>query len=382
MINRFAAIVFSFLLICPPSIAGDASPQIVRELMRAKVFPAGTSIQVRVNGRHGFVKIDPYVRKSDDIMRIDAVLSAKEVVDAAPAVASVITRFPDRSGGFTDVVVSARQIISFGAGTMGRAELLSSLTTVPVLYSDPKSQVFDRYLKEGEKALAASDNAKAEQLFLLALSESQGFADGAKDPRLANSLLVLAKNYENREDYDSAERVLKNLISLRDTAACGNDSESTRAVLALADLHILDKRPQEAAADLERVLAARRAASSTDTAEYAALLEKLASCYKDTAKEQELLRQAVSVREGIAGSEDASMVEALERLGDSYAQGKPADAHHFYRRAIDILNKAAVTKNQDKRISYDLYNAHMRRLQKKLAAVAPVDHHQRTQHHW
>lgn len=359
--------------------AADVSREIGQNLLREKVFPAGTSITANVDDKGAVVKISPYTCKSDEVMRIDAVLTARTIVEGYPAVASVVVRFPDKSSaGFTDVVVTARQIISFGARTMGRSELLSTLTAISVPSGNPARDTFEKYVLEGDQALSKGEVSKAEQLYGMAVSESPGFLEGARDERLVTGTIALAGSYRNREHYESAERVLKRLLATRDTAGTGDDEGSVKLILALADVYMADSKGSEAAHLLERVVASRRAKNAASGTDYASLLEKLAVCYKTSpTKEAELLRDAVAVREAQAGHEDPSMIQSLERLGDCYLHSNSADARKYYERAIEILNKSMVAKDQKRRMSYEMYTAHMTRIQKKLANMPGGSNYQR-----
>lgn len=368
-----------------PVFAADASDTLQKVLIRDKVFPSTCALSVQLIDRQAILRVGNYQPTSDETMRVDSVLAAKKMIDAYPQVSCVVIRCAWNPVSFTDVFVTAKQIISYGAGTMEKAELLASLTCVKLSTGDSPQFVFNRYFVEGEQALSKNDNGKAELLFNMAFQEAPTWTAAASDSKVINNYLELARNFQGREDYNGAARVLMKVITVRDAAGLhATDGDTAKVVLALAEAYVMDRREQQAIEVLTKAIDEGKTSPVASSIVYAQMLEKLASCLQPgSAREQELLKEALKVRESQPGAEDIALVAALERLADSTKSTRSSEAIELYKRAISALDKAMITKDYNKRISYEVYSTSVNRMHQKLAQLGHTTGHSTSNRpHW
>ncbi len=100
---------------------------------------------------------------------------------------------------------------------------------------------------------------------------------------------------------DNAARVLKKIIELREAAGQGlSNIETAKLSLALADVYVAGHRQTELEESVSRLINAGKGTPLATTIIYAQALEKLAgSLQSGSPKEQELLREALKIRESI-----------------------------------------------------------------------------------
>lgn len=382
------------MTLCLLTLAGEASAQGANDVLRArimqdKIFSPSTALNVQVQDKQAVLRVGNYQPDSEEVMRIDSVLAAKRVIDAYPQIACVVVRYAWSPEKYTDIFVTSKQIISFGAGTMDKAELLAGLTCIKLGTGDSPQFVFSRYFVEGETALARGDNGKAELLFTTAFQEAPGYKQAALESKVASDFLELSRNYSSREDYDNAARVLKKLVELREQAGHGaSDIETAKLCIALADIYLPAKRQTDLEECLGKVINEGKGTPLASTIVYAQALEKLAyGLPSRNPREQEFLREALKIRESQPGAEDVQLVMSLEKLADSFSKSaKSAEAAELYKRAITALDRAMISKDQSKRISYQLYNTSVNRMHQKLGALGLGHSHtgknESSTHHW
>lgn len=366
--------------------ATDAGDTLQKVLLKDKIFPSTCVLSVQLIDRQAILRVGNYQPTSDETMRVDSVLAAKKVIDAYPQVSCVVIRCAWNPVSFTDVFVTAKQMISYGAGTIEKAELLASLTCVKLSTGDSPQFVFNRYFVEGEQALAKNDNGKAELLFNMAFQEAPAWTAAASDSKVMNNYLELARNFQSRDDYGGAARVLMRVMSVREAAGLhATDGDTAKVVMALAEAYIMDKREPQAIEVLTKAIDDGKSSPVASSVVYAQMLEKLASCLQPgSTREQELLREALKVRESQPGAEDIALVAALERLADSMTRTtRSSDAIELYKRAISALDKAMITKDYNKRISYEVYSTSVNRMHQKLAQLGHTAGHSNSNRpHW
>lgn len=369
ILAAFCLLAFSSPVKC---LAMDMSESLRAQILKDKIFTPATILTVQLSSNQAVLRVGNYQPATEEVMRIDSVLAAKRVIDAYPQIACVVVRFAWSPDKYTDLFVTSKQIISFGAGTMDKASLLAGLTCVKLSTGDSPQFIFSRYFVEGESALAKGETGKAELLFNTAFQEAPTYTQAALESKVATDYTELAHSYSQREDYDNAARVLKKIIELRETAGQGlSNIETAKLALALADVYIAGRRQTELEESVGRLINAGKGTPLATTIVYAQALEKLAgSLQSGGAKEQELLREALKIRESIPGSEDFALVSSLEKLADSLSRTpKSAEAVDLYKRAIAALDKSMVSKDSNKRISYGVYSTSVNRMHQKLTAL-------------
>lgn len=351
-------------------LALDANEALKAQILKDKIFTPSTMLTVQLTEKQAVLRVGNYQPDTEEVMRIDSVLAAKRVIDAYPQVSCVIVRYAWSPDKYTDLLVTSKQIISFGAGTIAKAELLAGLTCIKLSTGDSPQFIFSRYFVEGESALAKGENVKAELLFNLAFQEAPSYAQAALEPKVATDYNELARNYLARDDYDNAARVLKKVIDLREAAGQGpSNPETAKLSLALADVYISAHRQSELEECLGKVINGGKGTPLATTIIYAQALEKLAGSMSGNPREQDLLREALKIRESIPGAEDFALVSSLEKLADSLKTTKSAEAADLYKRAIQALDKAMVSKDSNRRISYGVYSTSVNRMHQKLSQL-------------
>jgi len=351
-------------------LAADVNETLRAQILKDKVFTPSTMLSVQLTDKQAVLRVGNYQPNTEEVMRIDSVLAAKRVIDAYPQVSCVVVRYAWSPDKYTDLFVTSKQIVSFGAGTIAKAELLAGLTCVKLSTGDSPQFVFSRYFVEGESALAKGDNVKAELLFNMAFQEAPTYKAAALEAKVSADYAELARNYSSREDHDNASRVLRKIIELREAAGQGPANlETAKLCLDLADVYIAARRQSEVEECLGKVITGGKGTPLATTIVYAQALEKLAGTMSGNPKEQEYLREALQIRESIPGAEDFALVSSLEKLADSLKTTKSAEAADLYKRAIHALDKAMVSKDSNRRISYGLYSTSVNRMHQKLSQL-------------
>lgn len=377
--------------VCLLSFAGqaiaDVNDTLRARILQEKIFTPATNLFVQVLDRQAILRVGNYQPNTEEVMRIDSVLAAKKIIDAYPQISCVVVRYAWSTDKYTDIFVTSKQIVSFGAGTIEKSELLAGLTCIKLSSGDSPQFVFSRYFVEGEAALAKGDSGKAELLFNTAFQEAPNYKAAALESKVATDYIELSRNYSAREDYDNAARVLKKIIELREAAGGGPDNiETAKLYLALGDNYIAARRQADLEETLGKFVNGAKGTPIASTVVYAQALEKLASGMQaGNPKEQELLREALKVREALPGAEDINLVLSLEKLADSLSKtAKHAEAVDLYKRAIIALDRAMASKDQARRISYEVYSTSVNRMHHKLAALGhgPNAKSQSSSAHW
>ncbi len=368
-------------------MAMDSGEALKLQILKDKIFTPSTMLTVQLTSNQAVLRVGNYQPAGEEVMRIDSVLAAKRVIDAYPQIACVVVRYAWSPDKYTDLFVTSKQIISFGAGTMDKAELLAGLTCVKLSTGDSPQFIFSRYFVEGESALVKGETGKAELLFNTAFQEAPTYTQAALESKVATDYTDLAHGYSQREDYDNAARVLKKIIDLREAAGQGpSNVETAKLTLALADVYISARRQSELEECLGKMINGAKGTPLATTIVYAQALEKLAgSLQSGSPKEQELLREALKIREAIPGAEDFALVSSLERLADSLSRtSKAAEAVDLYKRAIAALDKSMVSKDSNRRISYGVYTTSVNRMHQKLTALGhgPNQKRESSSAHW
>ncbi|MBX9950628.1 MAG: tetratricopeptide repeat protein [Candidatus Obscuribacterales bacterium] len=360
-----------FLLSFAGQAFADVNDTLRARIIQEKIFAPQTNLNVQLLDRQAILRVGNYQPNTEEVMRIDSVLAAKKVIDAYPQISCVVVRYAWSTDKYTDIFVTSKQIVSFGAGTMEKSELLAGLTCVKLSSGDSPQFVFSRYFVEGEAALAKGDNGKAELLFNTAFQEAPTYKAAALESKVATDYLELSRNYAAREDYDNAARVLRKIVDMREEAGQGAANiETAKLYLALADNYIAARRTGEMEECLGRFINGAKGTPLGTTVTYAQALEKLASALQPgNPREQELLREALRIREALPGAEDVGLVMSLEKLADSLSKTRTPEAVDLYKRAIGALDKAMVSRDHSKRISYEVYSTSVNRMHQKLAAL-------------
>jgi tetratricopeptide (TPR) repeat protein len=94
---------------------------------------------------------------------------------------------------------------------------------------------WESYIAAGQEAYQRADYAEADNQFMAALKQAEGF--GPQDPRLATSLNGLAALYRSLGRYTEAEPLHKRALAIREKALGPDHPDVARSLNNLAALH-------------------------------------------------------------------------------------------------------------------------------------------------
>ncbi len=134
--------------------AALSAGQIINAVEQGKILANGTRVNAAVNGAEAYVSTYRNARANNDDCKIEAVLVAKAVIDLAPTEISRVTVYFYSSANLNKrkvVSVTVGDVKAFGAGQLGREQLLASLNIQDDDVSDPASRL-SAYLQNRESA--------------------------------------------------------------------------------------------------------------------------------------------------------------------------------------------------------------------------------------
>ncbi len=134
--------------------AALSAGQIITAVEQGKILANGTRVNAAVNGAEAYVSTYRNARANDNDCKIEAVLVAKTVIDLAPTDISRVTVYFYSSANLNKrkvVSVTVGDVKAFGAGQLGREQLLASLNIKDDDVSDPASRL-SAYLQNRESA--------------------------------------------------------------------------------------------------------------------------------------------------------------------------------------------------------------------------------------
>ncbi len=123
-------------------LAFDSGEALKAQILKDKIFTPSTLLTVQMGSNQAVLRVGNYQPATEEVMRIDSVLAAKRVIDAYPQIACVVVRYAWSPDKYTDLFVTSKQIISFGAGTMDKAALLAGLTCIKLSTGDSPQFIF------------------------------------------------------------------------------------------------------------------------------------------------------------------------------------------------------------------------------------------------
>ncbi|GAF82286.1 unnamed protein product, partial [marine sediment metagenome] len=133
-------------------------------------------------------------------------------------------------------------------------------------------------LNDGARAYREGRYSDAELIWLEALAESEAYGD--EDPRLAQSLHMLANLAVQQERYDDAVPLYERWMDVRERGFHPEDAVFADGIEALAGIHMIQGRYAEAVPLYERAVAVRENDTSMDNIALADSLENLAAAYE------------------------------------------------------------------------------------------------------
>ncbi len=199
------------------------------------------------------------------------------------------------------------------AGSRGRwlAALFIGIAMAVGCASDTPPDPFD----DGVTAYRDGRTSDAELIWREALAESE--SAGEDDPRLAQSLFVLANLAIHQQRFEEAKALLERWLEIHERRHEIGDETFADGVEALAGIYMVQGGFVRASELYERVLEIRQNEPSEDNIAIAESLEELANAYE--------------------------------------AQGRRDDATPLYERALEILTKAYGSKHEVvARVIYEL----------------------------
>src|SRR4030095_8535744 len=128
-----------------------------------------------------------------------------------------------------------------GSGARGLALVWLVLQAVGCATSSPQST-----LQDARRAYLDGRKSDAELIWLQSLAEAE--AVGEDDPRLTQSLRMLSNLQIQQQRYDEAKPLLERWMDIKERRGENADPEFADGVDALAGIHMVQGRYQQAAA--------------------------------------------------------------------------------------------------------------------------------------
>jgi tetratricopeptide (TPR) repeat protein len=198
-------------------------------------------------------------------------------------------------------------------------------------------------LNDGERAYREGRTSDAELIWLESLGEAEAF--GEDDPRLAQSLRMLANLQIQQGRYEEARPLLERWIAIRERQGDTMDGGFADGVEALAGIHMVNRDFPRAVALYERSLEIRKSDGMLDNLAMADTLENLGRAYASVGRRQDAeaaFEQSVEIRADVLGSSDPGLAKGLHALGGfQFQRGRYAEADKLYGRALEIVAKGS-----------------------------------------
>jgi tetratricopeptide (TPR) repeat protein len=192
---------------------------------------------------------------------------------------------------------------------------------------------------EGERAMASANFREAERVLLAALRDAE--QRHLRDVEIAAILDDLGATEMVLANYPDAERLLSRSVSLYTRIQGGAGPGVAEAETRLAELYVVEGRPREASALIDRVLAILQVDPAPDALKVAlatcdlALVRRLEHRYREA---ESLLRVVLAQYEAAVGVDHKMLVSVLTALASVLAsQHRYTDAIATAQRASEIL---------------------------------------------
>ena len=236
------------------------------------------------------------------------------------------------------------------AGIKGAALVVCFGLATGCATQNPAAKLYD-----GEQAYREGRTSDAELIWLESLAEAEAF--GEDDPRLAQSLRMLANLQIQQGRFDEARPLLERWITIREREGDTMDGSFADGVEALAGIHMVKRDFPQAVALYERSLEIRKSDGELDNLAMADTLEDLGRAYASMGRNEDAevaFEQSVEIREDVRGSSDPSLAEGLHALGVvQFQRGRYPEVEKLYGRALEIVAEGSPP---DERFVAQLYH--------------------------
>lgn len=362
---------FAHTVLSPQTSQAQVSTQeLTRRVVTAKILPPTVNLTLTRDRDIIFATLSHYTGADLRTQKVDGLLIGRTVTHADPATVScVVARFMSQTGaGYTDVVVSNREIVGADAGTMSTEDLIQAAAAVVITGMESPESRFEKYTSAAEKELTRDDIREADYLLGCAYRECPALA--LKDSRYLAGQVKLADAYGGREDDAQKARIYRSLASslLSATAV-------PPALEALRDVYNYYKTKEDFtnAQPMAAKLVALQKDQSRSGDDYTADLERLALSNRKLGRLQEAkaeLEEALLLARQAHGDSNPFLASILESLGDCYAQeGNKKQAYEFYKQAKLMYDYAVANKDSKARIAYEVYEGIVKRIDLKMKAL-------------
>lgn len=243
-------------------------------------------------------------------------------------------RAPEPSG----LVKTARASYAKGDYAGARAMLERAWT---MLQSSPPQEP-ERYqvLKQLSAVLSAAGDYAAAQTYVELEINWRETAIGRDDPKIADDMIELASLCQRRKDFPRALAILED-VQGRHIRDRGPESLSVADDFSrIALIHMDQRKPEDAAAALQRAIHIRETALGAEHPAILAELDRLGTAWialREYAKAEEVFRRALVIRERLVGPLDAGLISTVEGLAYAlFGQKKYQEAEPGYKRVLDL----------------------------------------------
>lgn len=363
--------VFTFSVANPQTSQAQVSiPELTKRVLTAKILPPTVSLSMTRDRDVILITLSHYTVYDLRTQKVDGLLIGRAVTHADPGTVScVVIRFLSPTGaGFTDVVVSNREIVGADAGTMSTEDLIQAAATVVITGMESPESRFEKYTSAADRELTRDDIREADYLLACAYRESPALA--LKDSRYLTGQVKLADAYGGREDDAQEARIYQSLASsLVSASAVPPAMEALRNVYDYYKIKEDFTNAQAMAAKLVELQKDQPRPGD----DYIADLERLALCNRKLGRLQEAkaeLEEALLLARQAHGDSNPFLASILESLGDCYAQeGHQKQAYEFYKQAKLMYDYAVANKDSKARIAYEVYEGIVKRIDLKMKAL-------------
>lgn len=224
---------------------------------------------------------------------------------------------------------------------LGLCLILSWAQAIGATPEDSWERLLDR-----TRTLAAQENyPEATEAAERALQIAEKNFEEEEDPRLADSLDLLAQQYLSQNRLSEAEPLLKRALAIQENLFGENHFTVAETLILLGDLHLAQNQPALAEPLYRRALAIREKMYGREDPRVAdtlvAVVQITVSGKQAGPQAASLVGRALKIREKALGSGHPVVADTLMLLAKIYIdQGQPQQAESLLKKALSIRKQS------------------------------------------
>jgi len=217
--------------------------------------------------------------------------------------------------------------------------LAESLLSLARLFDD------QRKIKEAEELTLRSLNIREEIL-------------SPEHRDIAENLLLLGKLQLRSGKFEEGENLYRNALEIREKAYGSQHADVAECLEALGEVNYIQSRFVEAEPYYQQALEIREAVLGVDHPDLARTLNNLANLYiylRKFDKAEAFYKRSLAIREKTLGNIHPEVADSLGNIGVLFHhQGKLKEAETYYLKALDIRIQAVGENHPDVADNYDI----------------------------